>query len=310
MMQKFKPYIKIARLDHWIKQVFVLPGILLGLLLTNSSVTNIILPAIIGLISTSLIASANYTINEWLDREFDKFHPKKKNRPSVNKLIKGKYVYIQYFLLSFVGLILGICISWYFFLTLITLLIMGLIYNAKPLRTKDLVFLDVLSESINNPIRLLLGWFIVDSTFLPPSTLILSYFFSGAFLMAAKRYTEYNFINDPKVAALYRKSFERYTKESLLTSIFFYGICSSFFLAVFMIKYKIELILTFPFFSALFAWYMHFALKPDSAKIHAEGLFTEKKFMIYFIFLILLVIILLFAEIPILKLLTESTLLI
>ncbi len=33
--------------------------------------------------ATCLIASANYVINEWLDAEFDQFHPTKKVRPVV-----------------------------------------------------------------------------------------------------------------------------------------------------------------------------------------------------------------------------------
>ena len=34
---------------------------------------------------------------------------------------------------------------------------MGIIYNVKPIRSKDIVFIDVLSESVNNPLRFLLG---------------------------------------------------------------------------------------------------------------------------------------------------------
>ena len=33
-------------------------------------------------------------------------------------------------------------------------------YNVKPFRFKDIVYLDVIIESLNNPIRFL-GWFIV-----------------------------------------------------------------------------------------------------------------------------------------------------
>jgi hypothetical protein len=47
--------------------------------------------------------------------------------------------------------------------------VMGVVYNVKPIRSKELPYLDVLSESINNPIRLLLGWFplIADRVPLP-----------------------------------------------------------------------------------------------------------------------------------------------
>ena len=55
------------------------------------------------------------------------------------------------------------------------LLFMGLIYNVPPIRSKERPYLDVLSESINNPIRLLLGWFVVTERELPPASLVVIY---------------------------------------------------------------------------------------------------------------------------------------
>lgn len=301
-----QPYIQIARPDHWVKQIFVLPGILLAALFTHPPIQAIIVPSIIGLISVCLIASANYTINEWLDAQFDRFHPKKKNRPSVNNAVKARFVYLEYFLLVLSGLSIAWFVSSLFFFTSIFLLVMGVIYNVKPFRTKDMVFLDVITESINNPTRLLLGWFIVNTAIIPPSTLVLAFFFGGAFLMAAKRYAEYVFINDPQTAGLYRKSFLHYTKDSLLVSAFFYALCCAFFLGVFMIKYKIELIISFPFLAGLFSWYLYLALKPDSPTQHPEGLYFGKRFVSYSIFVALLLILLLVIHIPQLEVLTEN----
>ncbi len=51
--------------------------------------------------------------------------------------------------------------------------LMGIIYNVRPIRTKDIPVIDVLSESVNTAIRLLMGWFIVSAVTLPPSTLML-----------------------------------------------------------------------------------------------------------------------------------------
>jgi 4-hydroxybenzoate polyprenyltransferase len=73
---------------------------------------------------------------------------------------------------------------------------MGIFYNVRPFRTKELAYLDVLSESINNAIRLMIGWFIVTPVYLPPVTIVLGYWMGGAFLMATKRFAEYCMIND------------------------------------------------------------------------------------------------------------------
>ncbi len=83
------------RIDHWIKQFFIVPGCICALFLTHSSLNNTtFLKFILGFIATSLIASANYVINEWLDAEFDKYHPTKQNRSVVTEDVKGSIVWI------------------------------------------------------------------------------------------------------------------------------------------------------------------------------------------------------------------------
>src|SRR5690606_37839768 len=99
-----------------------------------------------------------------------------------------------YCVLSLLGLGFGWLVGPVFFWVSVAFLISGLIYNVNPLRSKDRVYLDVITESINNPIRLMLGWAMVDATALPPSSLLLSYWMGGAFLMTVKRFAEYRSI--------------------------------------------------------------------------------------------------------------------
>ena len=61
---------------------------------------------------------------------------------------------------------------------------MGTFYNMPPIRTKELPYIDVLTESINNPIRLLLGWFALVDNRIPPASLLIAYWALGAFFMA------------------------------------------------------------------------------------------------------------------------------
>src|SRR5205085_6268809 len=88
-----KDYIAIARPDHWTKNFFMLPGLFYGLLVSHAGWSKVWWPLLIGFAATCLISSANYTINEWLDRHFDRFHPKKRSRPSVSGRIKAAGVY-------------------------------------------------------------------------------------------------------------------------------------------------------------------------------------------------------------------------
>jgi 4-hydroxybenzoate polyprenyltransferase len=74
--------IKIARPDHWFKNVFVLPGVFFGALISHSEIgVHDILMICYGLFIVCLTASSNYVINEILDATSDKNHPQKKHRP-------------------------------------------------------------------------------------------------------------------------------------------------------------------------------------------------------------------------------------
>ena len=294
-----KNYIKIARPDHWVKNAFILPGVAIAILLTDFTFTSdVIVKFIIGFMATCFIASANYVINEWLDAEFDKYHPTKKNRPVVSENMKLSLVLVEYAVLIIAGLGLAYFVNRPFLFTELWLLIMGVLYNVKPIRTKDIPYLDVLSESINNMIRLLLGWFIITEAYQPPSSILIGYWFAGAFLMATKRFAEYRMIGDPSVAGLYRKSFAHYTETTLLVSSFFYAMCATFFIGVFMIKYRMEYIIAMPFIFFLFCMYLYIAFKPDSAVQKPEKLYKEKSLLAYIAFLVVILLILTLVDIP------------
>lgn len=296
-------YIKIARPDHWVKNAFILPGLVLAVILINKpdDMVQFAIKLIAGFFATCFIASANYVINEWLDAEFDKYHPTKKNRPVVGQNMKFSLVMLEYVICIVIGMGLSLLINKPFFYVELWLLVMGVLYNVKPIRTKDIVYLDVLSESINNMIRLLLGWFIVCDNVWPPSSIMVGYWMAGAFLMAVKRYAEYRMIGDPDRAGLYRKSFSKYTEASLLCSAFCYALCATFLIGIFLLKYRIEYIVAIPVVFLLFGYYLYIAHKPDSAAQKPEKLFKEKKLMILVCVLIVLFAVLTVVDIPVIE---------
>lgn len=294
-----KDYIKIARIDHWIKNMFIVPGIAIAILLLNDEQRTISFPHIVtGFLATCFIASANYVINEWLDAEFDKFHPTKKNRPVVGGNVKFKYVILEYLMFSALGIACSLFINRLFLFTEIWLLMMGLLYNVKPIRTKDIIFLDVLSESVNNMIRLLLGWFIITDCVFPPVSILIGYWMGGAFLMGTKRLAEYRMIGDPEIAGKYRKSFKYYTEKTLFGSSFFYALCSTFCIGIFLVKYRIEYVIAMPFMFALFAYYVMMAFNDDSAVQKPEKLYKEKKLLALVFLLIVILAALTMIDIP------------
>ena len=301
-----KNYIKIARPDHWVKNIFIIPGVAVAFLLVDlPSAGELALRFVIGFAATCMIASANYVINEWLDADFDRFHPTKKFRPVVSENMKFSIVIVEYILLAAAGLGLSLLINKSFLLTEAWLLIMGILYNVKPVRTKDIPFLDVITESVNNMIRLLLGWFIVTNKEVPPGSILLGYWMGGAFLMGIKRFAEYRMIGDPRTAGLYRRSFEHYNEKTLLCSSIFYAFCSTFCMGIFLIKYRLEYVLAMPVLFFLFVYYLYIAYKDDSAVQKPEKLYKEKKLMALVLFMVLIFVVLTLVDIPALKLFQE-----
>ena len=191
----FTDYVRIARVDHWFKNIFMLPGTALAIILTDITPKQALVPTLLALAALCLAASANYVINEWLDAKSDQHHPVKKNRPAVARQLSASLVYAQYGLLFSAALLFAASVNVMLTFSVFIFLIMGMAYNIPPVRTKDKVYLDVLSESLNNPLRLIIGWSALVTSALPPSSILFAYWMGGAFLMAAKRFAELSLIH-------------------------------------------------------------------------------------------------------------------
>ena len=151
-------HLQILRVDHWFKNVFVLPGIVVALGLDPMQVVSGLSGKIVlGLISTCLVSSSNYVLNEIIDAPFDRHHPTKSRRPVPAGRVHVRLAYLQWAALTIVGIGLGLTVSTSFALTMLALWLMGCLNNVPPERSKDLPYVDVLSEAVKNPLRMLSG---------------------------------------------------------------------------------------------------------------------------------------------------------
>jgi len=292
-------HVQIARMDHWVKNVFVLPGVIVALSLDRSQWNgDLIRNFLVGLLAVCLVTSSNYVINEILDAPYDRQHPVKRHRPVPSGKVSLRWGYVQWIVLMLVGMIVAAQVSVPFLATMLALWFMGCVYNIPPVRSKDVPYLDVLSEAVNNPLRMLAGWYITQTTLLPPISLLMSYWMVGCYFMAIKRFAEYRDIGNPIRSGNYRRSFKFYNETRLLVSIMFYATHAMLFFGAFIIRYKLELILSFPLVALVMAIYLMLSFERDSSVQRPEKLHRSPSLMASVIVCWVVMMTLMFCEMP------------
>jgi len=294
---------EIARVDHWFKNVFVLPGVVVALGFAPlsadaSAIRTFLMRLVLGLVAICLVASSNYVLNEVMDAPFDRHHPEKSQRPVPLGRVNVRLAYLEWAVLAAIGIGVGALLSRGLGVALAALWAMGCVYNVPPIRSKDVPYIDVLSEAVNNPLRMLVGWYIVSPGGLAPVSLLVSYWMVGCYFMAIKRFAEYRHIGDRSRAIAYRRSFAGITEERLLISIVFYASAAMLFFGAFAMRYRIELIVSFPLIAFVMAIYLAVGFRPNSAAQRPEGLYREPVLMAAVVACTVLVAILLFTDLP------------
>ncbi len=290
------PYLRAMRIERWPRSLAIFVGTYFYLLLKRIPINSydflkIIFDSFIAFILTLSISFLNYIVNEFADAPFDIHHPLKKERPLVKgEVKKGKLIAIAFFLF-----ILSISISLIYFsrwvtISLFLLFIAGIFYNIKPIRLKDITFLDSISESVNNPIRLLIGWFSAGGKEFPPLVLLLLFWLAGNFLLSAKRLSELKNLGIERAKA-YRKSFSGYTYKSLFIFIALSAfLCLALFIWFSWKEKIITFILSTPFFFALIAWIFLRMSKDKVLADEPEVLVKKPFFSLILTFLLIFII--------------------
>jgi 4-hydroxybenzoate polyprenyltransferase len=302
--ERFRAHVRICRVDHWFKNVFVLPGVVVAVsIVPHVDGGDLAWRLAVTLLAVCLVASSNYVLNELQDAPYDVHHPKKRTRPVPSGLVNIRVAYVQWIVLFACGLALASLVAVEVVLALLGLWIMGCLYNIPPIRTKDHPYVDVASEAVNNPIRMLAGWYVVTTSVAPPLSLLVSYWMIGCYFMAAKRFAEYRDFaradgGRARDAVRYRKSFAYYTSERLLVSIMFYASAAMLFFGAFVVRYRLELILAFPLIAIFMAMYLHLAFRPESPVENPEKLYRERALMVVLVLTVTVMTVLLFVDLP------------
>ncbi len=193
-------YLRALRLERWPRSSAIFLGRAVFVFLHREDVAALSPAETIWRLAAAFlltwgISTANYVLNEIVDRPFDVHHPTKRLRPLVSGEIKAfPFALIGLLLVAACGGAAVLLFDRTFTLALLSLLAAGIVYNVPPIRTKDIPFLDSVSESVNNPIRFLIGWSaLAVSGKLPPLSVLVCWWAFGNFLMVAKRLSEFRF---------------------------------------------------------------------------------------------------------------------
>ncbi|MCS6772265.1 MAG: UbiA family prenyltransferase [Kiritimatiellae bacterium] len=297
-MRSLNAYLALLRPGSWIKNVFIAPGVLLAVYFGEVSDSRHLAPAaILAFVCACLTASSNYVINQIFDAEGDSHHPDKRYRPLPSGRIARGRAWVLWAALGMAGLSLAAQLGRSVFASCALLWLMGLAYNVPPVRLKDLPYVDALAESINNPIRLAIGWYAFGASRPPTLSALLSSWMLGAFLMTSKRIAEFRRLGNPAAEA-YRKSFRWYSEPRLLVSAVVYAALFGMFAGVFISRYRMELVLGMPFVGLAMAAYFRSAFQPNSPAMNPEKIWSSPSILVTSSIAFVICAILLFLDVP------------
>lgn len=199
-----KNYLKLLRIKHWLKNVLVLLPLFFGKSIFN---LNKIFFVLIAFIIFSFISSIVYIINDINDREADRNHPKKKNRPLASGKVSIKNAILVLILLMILSISLIIYLyhkTTNIFIILIPLLylILNILYSTK---LKHIPIIDVAILVSGFVLRVYYGG--IASNIEISSWLYLMIMFGSFYLGFGKRRNEMKHNNTRKVLKYYNKEF-------------------------------------------------------------------------------------------------------
>ncbi len=193
--------LRLMRPHQWVKNAFVFTGLLFGHAWHDPNLTTRV---VIAFIAFCMVSSTVYVINDIVDLEQDRLHPKKTKRPLASGQVSATAAIILAALLGALGFWLASVASKMVVVILVGYALMNIAYS---LRLKHVVILDVFIIATGFMLRILAGTLAVG---IPPSQwLLLCGMMVTLFLGFTKRRAEIMVLAEDKAA--HRKVLEHYS---------------------------------------------------------------------------------------------------
>lgn len=195
-----------TRPKQWVKNLLVFAAPIAAGSITN---TKIIGPAIIAFLAFTLVASGIYLLNDVIDVERDKSHPKKSTRP----IASGQVPIPLAMVVAVVSAVIGLTVSFVFANTdlgiVVTIYLLMNIAYSNFLKHEPVI--DILTVALGFLLRAIAGgvadhvplsnWFVIVAAF------------SSLFVVVGKRYSETQLLGED--ASTHRASLGKYPVEFL-----------------------------------------------------------------------------------------------
>ena len=173
--------LKSLRPNHWIKNLLVFSAPLSSFQFRSE----VWIPSIVAFILFCIISSSVYLLNDCIDVEQDRRHPKKRNRPIAKGYLSIKKALLVSFFLAITCLFISYIYSLYLFFTLLTYLILQIFYSFG---LKSQPLLDIICISFGFFLRAMAGGIVYSIDRSP--WFFLTIWLVALFLAIEKRKTE------------------------------------------------------------------------------------------------------------------------
>lgn len=177
-----KSYLKLIRVEQYIKNLFVFAPLFFGSQFLNFTLfSNVVMAFVCFCFASSSI----YILNDYIDIDEDKNHPEKCNRPLASGTISIKNGLVVMSILLIITLSISYLVSEKLTLVIILYLILNLLYSKW---LKQIAILDINIIAIGFVLRIIAGT--VVSGIIPSIWILLLTYLLALFLAISKRRTD------------------------------------------------------------------------------------------------------------------------
>ena len=194
-------YVELMRPKQWYKNLLLFVGVVFAKELGDP---NLLFLAILGFLAFCALSGSVYTLNDIIDRERDRGHPKKRLRPIPSGRVSVGSAAAFSAVLLVAGLAVSLYIDWLFLLVALAYLAEGYSYS---LYFKNIVIVDAITLAVGFVIRAYAGTVAVDVPVTP--WLVICVFLLALFLAFGKRRHELSLLGDQ--AENHREILKHYT---------------------------------------------------------------------------------------------------